>query len=166
MSSLAVLRVRGNAVTSVNLRLAEMAGRPTQRAREGQKRAEGPRYQRNRRRKRQGYFRQRLLIDNESEKGVVCQNGTVMAYWRAPSIAPQSPLSPSVPPPYPTRYPKCAILAQFGMSKALESRSGAGWEQAGLAWYCSQRFDLTGWRVGTAAAGSITAGGGDPLSRA
>src|ERR1035441_3738085 len=33
-----------------------------------------------------GFWWQRLIIDNRSEAGVVCQNGTLMAHWRYPSV--------------------------------------------------------------------------------
>ena len=87
-------------------------------------------------------LRQRLLIDIQSEARVVCQNGTLVAQLRGRPIAPQPPF----PPPYPLHTPstsppkqrgdtvgvwrgyggpQCAILAQFGVSRTLESR----WKQ-------------------------------------
>ena len=52
----------------------------------------------------------------------------------APPIPLLAPLhTPTLPPPYANRDPNCAILAQFGVPNTLESRSGAGREQAGIA---------------------------------
>ena len=79
-----------------------------------------------------GLLGYRLLIDNGSEDGVVCQNGTLQRPLRNTVTPPYPHLTPTLPPPYPHRIPtvpppyrksdpECAILAQFGVSEALQS---------------------------------------------
>jgi hypothetical protein len=69
----------------------------------------------------EGVLWQRLLIDNGSEDGVVCQNGTLEGPLCDTVTPPFPHRIPTVPPPYPKSDPECAILAQFGVSEALQS---------------------------------------------
>ena len=51
--------------------------------------------------------------------------GGLLRAQRSPTFPPPCPHRiPPAPPPYPFRGLKCAILAQFGMARTLESRWG------------------------------------------
>ena len=63
-----------------------------------------------------------MLIDNESEEGVLCQIGTLETPPYDAGATPFPLRAPTIPPPYAPGGLECAILAQFEVSKALESR--------------------------------------------
>ena len=68
-----------------------------------------------------------MLIDIEDEEARVCQNGTLEAALDDPAGPPFPLRLPTIVPPNGNRDLKCAILAQLGVLKSLES----GWEAGG-----------------------------------
>ena len=71
-------------------------------------------------------------IDNGSEKGVMCQNGTLEALLD-PTVTPPFPLpAPTVPPPYPVHTHVLTLCVPFWHSSACPRHPNAGMDWWGL----------------------------------